>query len=85
MLQDAEKAPTDAEVHALLAAWLRDARAEDTKKLEKLQERERLLRTQTRKTRADLRHIAKKLEDCKSDLTYVVDDVEMYYADVAPV
>ena len=86
-----QKTPTDLEVSTLLATWLSNACAEDTAKIEKLQKeveahkgRERELKSQTRKTRADLRHIAKKLQDCNSDLTYVVDDIEMYFADAFP-
>lgn len=78
-------------MHTLLTTWLRDARAEDTKLIQTLQkeievhkEREGSLKTHTRKTRADLRNVAKKLKDCNVDLTYVVDDIEMYFADVAP-
>ena len=62
-----QKTPTDLEVSTLLATWLSNARDKDAAKIEKLQkeievhkERERELKSQTCKTRADLRHIAKK-------------------------
>ena len=86
-----QKTPTDVEAHAFLSTWLRETRAADMKKIETLQqeikvhrERERLLKKQTRKTRADLHHITQKLQDCNGDLIHVVAEIEMYFADVAP-
>lgn len=49
--------------------------------MEVLKKREYALKTQTRKTRADLRNIATKLQDCNTDLKYIVDDIDMYFAD----
>ena len=55
---------------------------EDLKKqMEVLKKREHALKAQTRKTCADLRNVATKLKDCSTDLKYIVDDIDMYFAD----